>query len=150
MHTTSLIAHRTAVASLGAEEQRAKRYEDTLDEARDAGVRKSARIGFANGLMFSSGNILCAGGFIYANWKMAEVDSAAAAVSPTIPSLFHLSASYCVNSQELRRTSSSYVNPLTNASIILNCQSGAFLPDLHTSSCAFKGSSNSSHHISPC
>jgi ATP-binding cassette subfamily B (MDR/TAP) protein 1 len=57
---------------LGAEDAEGKKYNGYLSEAAEAGVRKSWRIGFANGLLFASGNIMAAVGFIYGAWKMAR------------------------------------------------------------------------------
>ena len=37
-----------------------------------AGERKSYRIGFANGLLFASGNLMCAVGFIYSGFVIAK------------------------------------------------------------------------------
>eukprot|EP00961_Rhodomonas_salina_P108864 1465104-Rhodomonas_salina.1 len=60
------------VAALGAEQKQAQRYVNNLEDAKRAGVRSSARIGFANGLMFSSGNFMAAVGFIYGSFKVAK------------------------------------------------------------------------------
>ena len=43
------------VAALGTEKQHAARYNASLVQAQKAGIRKSYRIGFANGLLFASG-----------------------------------------------------------------------------------------------
>ena len=53
------------VASLGAEPKQAEKYKANLVDAQVAGVRKFLRVGFANGLLFSSGNIMAGIGFIY-------------------------------------------------------------------------------------
>eukprot|EP00808_Paulinella_micropora_P014339 g50286.t1 len=60
------------VASLTAEPVQAEKYGKSLEQARAAGVRKSYRIGFANGLLFASGNTMAAVGFIFGAWKMSR------------------------------------------------------------------------------
>ena len=60
------------VAALGAEEKQSQKYVSRLEEAKKAGVRSAARIGFANGIMFSSGNFMAAVGFIYGSFKIAK------------------------------------------------------------------------------
>ena len=37
-----------------------------------AGIRKSYRCGFANGILFSSGNLLAAAGFLFGAWKIKK------------------------------------------------------------------------------
>lgn len=58
------------VAALGAEERQAEKYISSLDEAKMAGIRKSYRCGFANGLLFSSGNLMAGAGFLFGGWKI--------------------------------------------------------------------------------
>jgi len=60
------------VSSLGIEKKQEQRYAENLGLAQVAGVRKSSRIGFANGILFASGNLLAAVGFLYAGFKMAN------------------------------------------------------------------------------
>jgi ATP-binding cassette subfamily B (MDR/TAP) protein 1 len=60
------------IAALGAEAKQESRYASNLEDARKAGVRSSLRKGFANGLLFASGNIMAAVGFIYAAYKIAK------------------------------------------------------------------------------
>eukprot|EP00457_Paulinella_chromatophora_P000433 gb/GEZN01000433.1/.p1 GENE.gb/GEZN01000433.1/~~gb/GEZN01000433.1/.p1 ORF type:complete len:1384 (+),score=244.98 gb/GEZN01000433.1/:399-4154(+) len=60
------------VASLTAEPSQAAKYGASLEQARKAGVRKSYRVGFANGLLFASGNTMAAVGFIYGAYRMAR------------------------------------------------------------------------------
>ena len=49
------------------------RYDENLDAANAAGVTRSTRVGFANGLLFSSGNAMVGAGFLYAGFKIAKV-----------------------------------------------------------------------------
>ena len=58
------------IAALGAEAKQANKYAGSLGQARDAGIRKSYRCGFANGLLFSSGNLMAATGFLYGAFKI--------------------------------------------------------------------------------
>jgi ATP-binding cassette subfamily B (MDR/TAP) protein 1 len=58
------------IAALGAEAKQADKYAGSLGQARDAGIRKSYRCGFANGLLFSSGNLMAAAGFLYGASKI--------------------------------------------------------------------------------
>jgi ABC-type multidrug transport system fused ATPase/permease subunit len=61
------------IAALGAEAKQADKYAGSLGQARDAGIRKSYRCGFANGLLFSSGNLMAAAGFLYGASKIKRV-----------------------------------------------------------------------------
>ena len=61
------------IAALGAENKQADKYGGSLDEAKAAGIRKSYRCGFANGLLFSSGNLMAAAGFLYGAFKIKRV-----------------------------------------------------------------------------
>ena len=45
------------VASLQAEEAMIKKYRSFLGEAQDAGEMRARKVGFANGLIFSTGNL---------------------------------------------------------------------------------------------
>lgn len=60
------------VAALGAEDRQAEKYVNSLDEAKRAGIRKSYRCGFANGLLFSSGNLMAGAGFLFGAWKIKK------------------------------------------------------------------------------
>jgi ATP-binding cassette subfamily B (MDR/TAP) protein 1 len=53
------------IAALGIEERQAEKYMGSLVWAQKAGVRKSYRCGFANGLLFASGNLMAASGFLF-------------------------------------------------------------------------------------
>eukprot|EP00281_Chroomonas_sp_CCMP1168_P011044 CAMPEP_0206279694 /NCGR_PEP_ID=MMETSP0047_2-20121206/38154_1 /ASSEMBLY_ACC=CAM_ASM_000192 /TAXON_ID=195065 /ORGANISM="Chroomonas mesostigmatica_cf, Strain CCMP1168" /LENGTH=664 /DNA_ID=CAMNT_0053709651 /DNA_START=67 /DNA_END=2061 /DNA_ORIENTATION=- len=53
------------VAALGAEDKQAKKYAENLEAARAAGVKRSVKVGFANGVLFGSGNILLSVGLAY-------------------------------------------------------------------------------------
>ena len=67
------ISSLRTVASLSAEDVQAEHYARNLSAASKAHVRKSWRVGFANGLLFSSGNIMAGVGFIYGNYKIAQM-----------------------------------------------------------------------------
>jgi len=73
------VSELRTVAALGAEVKQAKKYGVNLDVARTTDVRISAKKGFANGLLFATGNIMCAIGFIYAAYKIAD-DLAASSI----------------------------------------------------------------------
>ena len=60
------------VSSLGAQQVQIDKYYANLEEAKEAGVRKSWRFGLASGLMFASGNIMSALGFLYGAIKYAK------------------------------------------------------------------------------
>lgn len=60
------------VAALGAEDRQAEKYAVNLEAARQAGVTKSLKVGFANGLLFASGNILLAVGLAYGAASIAS------------------------------------------------------------------------------
>jgi len=49
-----------------------QRYGSSLNQAKDAGIRKSYRCGFANGLLFSTGNLMAAAGFLFGAWKIKK------------------------------------------------------------------------------
>eukprot|EP00961_Rhodomonas_salina_P117574 1582527-Rhodomonas_salina.1 len=66
------ISELRTVNALNAEEKQAAKFSQNLEDARLADVRKAARVGFANGLLFSSGNILVGVGFIYGAFKMSK------------------------------------------------------------------------------
>jgi ATP-binding cassette subfamily B (MDR/TAP) protein 1 len=70
--SSETITSLRTVLSLGAESKQAEKYQSNLRSAQLAGIRKSYRVGFANGLLFSSGNIMAAIGFIYCGFKMAR------------------------------------------------------------------------------
>ena len=58
------------VAALGSEDKQANKYEACLHMAKAAGIAKTLRVGFANGLLFASGNIMAASGFLYGTSKI--------------------------------------------------------------------------------
>ena len=60
------------VAALGAEQRQAEKYASQLEVSRVAGVSKGVWGGFANGMMFGSGNMVSGVGFLYGGWKIAQ------------------------------------------------------------------------------
>jgi ATP-binding cassette subfamily B (MDR/TAP) protein 1 len=60
------------VAALGAEQRQAEKYASQLELSRVAGVRKGVWGGFANGMMFGSGNMVSGVGFLYGGYKIAQ------------------------------------------------------------------------------
>jgi len=66
------IKNLRTVSSLNAENIQAEKYNRHLVTAKTADVRKSYRVGFANGLLFASGNVLAAIGFLYGGIKISN------------------------------------------------------------------------------
>jgi ATP-binding cassette subfamily B (MDR/TAP) protein 1 len=111
------------VASLNAEPKQGETYAGLLVKAEEAGIRKATRVGFANGMLFSAGNIMCAVGFLYANWKISRNVRDSETMRPTWPF-----------------TNSSYGSAEPNVTMTqYNCNSAAAQEYYHDISCSISG-----------
>jgi len=69
------LSEMRTVSALGAQDRQSEKYRSKLEKARHAGVLKSIKVGFANGLLFASGNLMMAVGLGYGAAMMAaELD----------------------------------------------------------------------------
>ena len=69
------LSEMRTVSALGAQDRQSEKYRSKLEKARHAGVMKSIKVGFANGLLFASGNLMMAVGLGYGAAMMAaELD----------------------------------------------------------------------------
>eukprot|EP00284_Hemiselmis_tepida_P000298 CAMPEP_0174952070 /NCGR_PEP_ID=MMETSP1355-20121228/95175_1 /TAXON_ID=464990 /ORGANISM="Hemiselmis tepida, Strain CCMP443" /LENGTH=673 /DNA_ID=CAMNT_0016199755 /DNA_START=33 /DNA_END=2055 /DNA_ORIENTATION=- len=59
------LSEMRTVTSFGMQDVQAQKYAANLEQARQAGVTKSIKVGFANGLLFASGNFMMALGLGY-------------------------------------------------------------------------------------
>uniref|UniRef100_A0A7S1DNH9 Uncharacterized protein n=2 Tax=Hemiselmis andersenii TaxID=464988 RepID=A0A7S1DNH9_HEMAN len=59
------LSEMRTVTSFGMQDVQAQKYAANLEAARKAGVTKSLKVGFANGLLFASGNLMMALGLGY-------------------------------------------------------------------------------------
>ena len=63
------------MAALSLESNQQAKYSKSLEAARRAGVTKSTKVGFANGFLFASGNVMMSVGLFYGAFRIAgELD----------------------------------------------------------------------------